>query len=61
MRNFKSTGATAQVRIEQRRVRRIRESSLNWSSSTVEQKVVTPGAPAPGVFFALRASQSDKA
>ncbi|SAK60082.1 hypothetical protein AWB80_02551 [Caballeronia pedi] len=51
MRNCAPTCATTAVRGKQQAGRRIRGSSLNWPSSTVEQKVVTPDALAPGVFL----------
>jgi hypothetical protein len=50
MRNFAAMTATS-ARGKQQRLGKIRGSSLNWPSSTVEQKVVLPGARAPGVFL----------
>jgi hypothetical protein len=51
MRSFVPIRATASARSDARRFQEIRGSSLNWPSSTVEQKVVLPGAPAPGIFL----------
>jgi hypothetical protein len=55
MRSFAAMTATAPR--GKQRLAKIRGSSLNWPSSTVEQKVVSPGALAPGVFLRAQSIQ----